>query len=274
MQLDGKQFFYVNPLEVIPGISGNVQTHKHALPQRPKWYACACCPPNVSRLLMSLGRYAWGEGIGTLYAHMFMGGIAHFDLSGGVEVKCVSKYPYDSNVIYTFSPKSGIADFKFAVHIPGWCKNVVYIINGKREQATVVTDGYAYFTRTWTSGDTLQITFDLPVLRIYSNTSVSGNAGKVCLQRGPFVYCFEQADNKAPLAALRLPVDSIITPVTETAGVLSGVVALQMNGLAETCDDDLYTEEKPKAEAVTLKAVPYYTWGNRCIGEMRVWIRE
>ncbi|HEX3020914.1 MAG TPA: beta-L-arabinofuranosidase domain-containing protein, partial [Lachnospiraceae bacterium] len=51
MQLDGERFFYVNPLEVIPGISGESVTHHHALPQRPKWFACACCPPNVARLL-------------------------------------------------------------------------------------------------------------------------------------------------------------------------------------------------------------------------------
>ena len=50
MQLDGTKFFYVNPLEALPGISGEAQTHKHALPVRPKWFACACCPPNVARL--------------------------------------------------------------------------------------------------------------------------------------------------------------------------------------------------------------------------------
>ena len=71
MQLDGKRFFYVNPLEVIPGISGIAQTHKHDLPQRPGWYACACCPPNAARLISSFGKYAYGESADTVYCHLY-----------------------------------------------------------------------------------------------------------------------------------------------------------------------------------------------------------
>ena len=61
MQHDGSRFFYVNPLEVVPGVSGELYGYRHDLPQRPEWYACACCPPNVSRLIASLGKYVWGE---------------------------------------------------------------------------------------------------------------------------------------------------------------------------------------------------------------------
>ena len=55
MQEDGKRFFYVNALEVIPGIANATPTHGHVLPQRPSWYSTACCPPNVSRLVSSFG---------------------------------------------------------------------------------------------------------------------------------------------------------------------------------------------------------------------------
>jgi len=273
MQLDGKQFFYVNPLEIIPGKSGVVKTHKHVLTSRPKWYACACCPPNLSRLLLSLGKYIWGEGKNTIYAHMLIGGSAKFNVSGGVEIECTSKYPNEGYVEYTVNPVQNDADFCFAVHIPQWCKNTSCLINGERID-TDISDGYIYISRMWKTGDKLELLFDLPVLRIYSNLAVSVNAGMVCLQRGPIVYCFEEADNGAKLAALRLPVDSIIKTSIETSGVLSGITTLSMEGFRETCDSSLYSENKPKLDAVNLKAIPYYTWGNRTLGEMRVWLRE
>jgi len=273
MQLDGTRFFYVNPLEVIPGISGNVQTHKHALPGRPQWYACACCPPNISRLLLSLGKYAWGRGENSIYAHMFLGGSVSFDLGGGVEIDCASKYPIEGKISYTVNPSDDKTSFTFYVHIPSWCKDVTFTINGKKV-ARDISDGYAYFTRKWIKGDALEIDAKLPVMRMYSNLAVSANAGLVCLQRGPVVYCFEEADNGAPLAALRLPADAKISESKASDGILKDIITLLAEGLKETGDSELYSEEKPKNNAVTLKAVPYYVWSNREPGEMRVWIRE
>jgi len=273
MQLDGKRFFYVNPLEVLPGISGVVQANKHVLPNRPQWYACACCPPNLSRLLMSIGEYAWGESAETVYAHLFLGGSADFNAGGGTSISCESSYPRDGNIRYTINPSGGKAEFCFAVHIPAWCRNVTYKLNGE-PLAAELKDGYAYFTRIWHAGDILEINAELPILRIYSNLAVGGNAGLVCLQRGPIVYCFEEADNGAPIAALKLPQDSEIYEYEIESGILKGVLALTAEGLRETCDTGLYTEQKPKCVPATLQAIPYYTWGNRETGEMRVWIRE
>jgi len=273
MQLDGKRFFYVNPLEVIPGISGVVQTHKHVLTRRPEWYACACCPPNVSRLLLSLGKYAWGEGENTIFAHMFLGGSADFGICGGVTVECQSDYPQEGCISYAINPAEKEAEFCFAVHIPKWCRDAVFLINGV-QAAVDATDGYAYISRKWKAGDTLDIKIQLPVLRIYSNLAVSGNAGQVCLQRGPIIYCFEETDNDSLLAALRLPPGSEIKVNEITDGVLKGMIALTADGIKETGSDDLYTEQRPKKEAIILKAVPYYAWCNREPGGMRVWIRE
>ena len=78
MQLDGKRFFYVNPLEVLPGISGVVATHLHDKPLRPSWYACACCPPNIARLITSIGKYAYSSNQTTNYCHLYADG------SGGI----------------------------------------------------------------------------------------------------------------------------------------------------------------------------------------------
>ncbi|MDR2570868.1 MAG: glycoside hydrolase family 127 protein [Oscillospiraceae bacterium] len=273
MQLDGKRFFYVNPLEVTPGISGVVQTRRHIVPKRPEWYACACCPPNVSRLLLSIGKYAWGEGSGTVYNHMFLGGSTSFDIGGGVKIDCDSRYPREGHICYTVNPVKSEAEFDFAIHIPGWCKNVTLSINGENISADI-KDGYACISRVWKRGDTLEINAELPVIRVYSNLAVSGNAGQVCLQRGPIVYCFEEIDNGAQLGALRLPPDAKISLDEIDDGILKGKTVLSAEGIREIGCDALYTEQRPKTEAVRLQAVPYYTWGNRDPGEMRVWIRE
>jgi len=273
MQMDGKKFFYVNPLEVIPGISGVVQTHKHALPKRPEWYACACCPPNVSRLLLSIGKYAWGESDDTIYAHMFLGGSAEFCVFGGVKVDCKSDYPREGNIRYTIDPKKGEVDFCFAIHIPTWCRDVTYSINNISTDVEI-KDGYAYIQRKWKTGDVLEVKAQLPIMRIYTNLAVSGNAGQVCLQRGPIVYCFEEIDNGSPLAAIRLPKDSEIIIDEIKDGILKGISTLSSEGIREIGNDELYTEQRPKEEPITIKAIPYYAWGNREPGEMRVWIRE
>jgi len=273
MQQDGKRFFYVNPLEVLPGISGVVQTHKHALPRRPEWYACACCPPNLSRLLLSIGKYAWGESKNTVYSHIFLGGTATFNVTGGVTIDCRSEYPNEGDIRYSINPSKVEADFCFAIHIPEWCKETKFMLNGSPIIAET-KDGYAYFSRKWKSGDNLEIISRLPVMRIYSNLSVSGNAGLVCLQRGPIVYCIEEADNQAPLAALRLPIEAKIIKSKATEGVLKGMTILSADGLKEVSGTALYTEQRPKKEPVKLTAIPYFAWGNRTPGEMRVWLRE
>ena len=112
MQLDGKRFFYVNPLEVNPGISGVAATHKHDLPVRPKWYQCACCPPNVARLIESFGKYAYGENKDASFCHMIASGKVDFE--NGISLECETNYPHEMNVKYTATGEGIIA-----IHIPG-----------------------------------------------------------------------------------------------------------------------------------------------------------
>ncbi|MBQ8827255.1 MAG: glycoside hydrolase family 127 protein, partial [Oscillospiraceae bacterium] len=124
MQLDGKRFFYVNPLEIIPGISGAASTHWHTLTQRPKWYACACCPPNVARLITSFGKYAYGENKDTAYCHLYAAGKVEF--GNGIKLTCETEYPYGFTVTYKIE-KGG----KSAIRIPSWSKKYSLTINGE-----------------------------------------------------------------------------------------------------------------------------------------------
>jgi DUF1680 family protein len=142
MQEDGKRFFYVNPLEVIPGIAGVAKTHKHDLPERPTWYACACCPPNVSRLISSFGKYAYGENKNTIFCHLFADGTINFE--NGTKIKCKTDYPYGFTIEYDIelAPEK----MTLAVRLPSWSKTFKIIKNGTEigSQDLKLQNGYAY----------------------------------------------------------------------------------------------------------------------------------
>ena len=268
MQLDGKRFFYVNPLEVVPGVSGKLPEYKHVLPERPGWYACACCPPNVARLVTSLAQYAWGENETSVYAHTYLGGQATF--RNGAVITCESAYPWSGNVKYTIDTDKA---FTFAIHIPGWCHEWSIAVNGEKvtpEQK----DGYVLLDRSWKAGDTVELSLAMEPRRLYANTHVRADAGCVAIARGPVVYCFEQVDNGAQLSALRLPRAAQLSVDEKGEERLGGVPVITAEGEREVSGGALYSEEPPKTEAAPLRTVPYYAWGNRGGGEMRVWIRE
>jgi len=264
MQLDGKRFFYVNPLEVNPGVSGKLFGYEHVLPKRPGWYACACCPPNLARMVASLGSYVWAENEDTIYSHMFVGGEAKFAVAGGVSIELESNYPWDGNITYKVKPETCGSEFTLAVRIPGWCKKYEVCINGEAvDVAPLMKDGYAYIKRAWNCGDVLALVLDMPVVKMYSNTAVRADAGCVALMRGPLVYAFESADNAFELQAVRIPRESVGRVLPFEAETLNGIVPIEIDAIRMVTSDELYSSEPPKEEKVVLRGVPYYTWGNR-----------
>lgn len=269
MQLDGQRFFYVNPLEVNPGVSGELYGYRHVLPQRPGWYACACCPTNTVRLITSLGKYAFSENPQTIFANLFIGG--EFDLDKA-RIQVESQYPWQGDITYRIQPKAETA-FSIALRIPHFAKNAVVSVNGEVQQADR-EKGYVYLLRKWKEDDLVRVTFEMPVRRIYANPAVRANAGRVALMRGPLVYCMEGADNPGLLQSLHLPRDSrfVIHPAED--GVLKGNLILTAQGLQNVCGPELYSDEPPQQKPVTLTAIPYYTWGNRGLNQMLVWIPE
>ena len=266
MQLDGKKFFYVNPLEVLPGISGVAPTHRHTLPQRPAWYACACCPPNVSRLVSSFGKYAYGESADTAYCHLYASGEVQFE--NGMALSCETKYPYGFSVTYRITAGGG----RLAVRIPGWSGNYSLTVNGQTAEGAV-TKGYAYLDGV-KAGDTIVLELDSAVKHVYASTKVAEDTGFVALQRGPLVYCVEGADNGEDVLSLSVAENGEVTALPFEKDLLSGTVRLTVQGYRTEASDMLYTTEKPGRKACDITAVPYYTWGNRGLHQMRVWLPE
>ncbi|HWT74857.1 MAG TPA: beta-L-arabinofuranosidase domain-containing protein [Mobilitalea sp.] len=273
MQLDGTRFFYVNPLEVIPGISGEAVTHRHTLPQRPKWFTCACCPPNVARLLPSIGSYAWSEEGDTIYSHLYIGGV--LDLTDTIQgrIKVQTNYPYDGKVIYSFEPSNELMRMTLAIRLPLWSTNTTIKLNG-READYVSKDGYAYLTKAFHSGDEVTVSFDMNVKRIFACKEVSADSGKVAFSRGPLVYCLEGVDNNGDILGLRVKKDAAASVGEYDKAKLEGIVEITIDGYRVSNSDTLYSYERPKAEPCKLNLIPYYAWGNRGLNQMRVWIPE
>lgn len=292
IQFDGTRFFYVNPLEVNPQISGKVWGHEHVVPTRPRWYACACCPPNLVRMVTSLGKYTLSQETNKIYSHLMIGLDADLPQA---RIHIDSDYPWKGQVRYEISAR--IPNLEFAFHIPGYVKKYRLLFNGEDiTENTVVKNGYVYlkgFGKTEDGKDIIEITFDLPVRRIYADERILADGMKTAYKRGPIVYCFEGVDHNEKLHLTKVREDTEITEIpaeqaladiriaedsTVTKDSLKNVVCLDMQGICYDVKleegEKLYTENRPVKTACTLTAIPYYLWGNRGETQMRVWMEE
>lgn len=262
MQLDGKRFFYVNPLESVPGISGVSPTHRHDLTQRPEWYACACCPPNAARLIASFGKYAYGESSDTAYCHLFAAGKVSFE--NGMSLTCETEYPYGFTVKYNISGGG-----RLAVRIPHWSKSFTVKVNGTPRSA-VPDDGYIYLPVS--DGDEITLTLDGTPRFVYASPRIPRLSGTAALCRGPLVYCFEGADNDGDVLSLTVGTDQKAEISEYEPDLLGGTSKLFVSAMRISDEDMLYTSESPSYTPCKATAVPYYTWGNRRENQMRVWL--
>ena len=267
MQLDGKRFFYVNPLAVKIGVSGVAPGFEHVLPQRPSWHACACCPPNLARLVASLGKYLWAEDDGAVYSHLFIGSEAE---TRHGKIRLQSAWPWDGNVRYTVE---GAGLFALAIRIPRYVHSFAIEINGQAVDAKI-KEGYCYLSRQWQPQDTVTLALDLPVRRIHADTRVKDCAGKVALARGPIVYCFEETDQTAPVFSLVLPADAKMRDCKVLPGLPRDLVGLRGMGKARREIGSSNGAEAPTTVPCELTAIPYFAWSNREKGDMTVWLEE
>ena len=278
MQLDGRSFFYVNPLEVLPEACLKDRGKRHVKPERQKWFGCACCPPNIIRLVSSLEDYIASVRGNAVYLHLYAGGVLEADVDGKpVTLSTETAYPWDGNVKVTVNPEAPVS-FTLNLRVPGWCRSRTLKLNGE-PLAAELTDGYLSVTRTWQPGDRLELCLDMPVSFVSANPRIPEDAGKAAVTRGPLVYCLEEADNGKGLHLLRLgdarPEDCKAEWKPDKLG---GVVEITSPGVRESDEgwgDTLYSAETPVASApASLTWIPYYAWANRGVGEMRVWIRK
>ncbi|HLI87997.1 MAG TPA: beta-L-arabinofuranosidase domain-containing protein [Ktedonobacteraceae bacterium] len=265
LALDGKAFFYENPLES--------RGDHHRSP----WFRCACCPPNIARLLASLGQYVYGVNESEVMVHLYVQSTSSLSVAGQkVAFRQETRYPWEGLVRLHLEMEQP-AEFALNLRIPGWCRQARLDVNGEElpiEQ--YVRKGYARIARRWQSGDTITLDLPMPVERVYAHPDLVEDNGRVALQRGPLVYCLEGADNDVPLHRIRLASDAELESHFEP-DLLGGVAVIEGQASAlETADwdDTLYRTTPPERRAHRLVAIPYYAWDQRTPGEMSVWIRQ
>ncbi len=275
LSLDGREFFYANRHALHLGPGG--PSGGGFPPARQEWFDCACCPPNIARLLAALPQYVHSESDRQVSVHLYAESTAHATIGGEeVVVEQHTDYPWHERVRITVRPPRPLA-FTLALRIPGWCCSPRLKINGRAVGLPqLARKGYARIKRTWHRGDRVELTLPMPVERIEANPHVRSNAGRVALQRGPVVYCLEEMDNGADLNDLALPRRAALTAKRD-ARLLGGTVAI--SGAARRRSqrgwrDTLYRGDPSKTTAARIRAIPYYLWANRKLGEMLVWVRK
>ena len=273
MQLDGRRFFYVNPLEVVPGVSGEAAPLRHALPQRPKWYGCACCPPNVARLVGSIGQYAAQAEGSVLYSHLYVSGRVQGGDALGGDVEVETAYPDEGAVRYRFCPKGDEMRMTLAVRLPAWSRETRLLLNGQPAECRVER-GYAYLERAFTAQDCVELCLDMTPRCVYAANDVAADNGRVAFMRGPLVYCAEGVDNGGAVLDLRARMDAVPEALAFDPQLLCGCAPMEVDGWRVAPTEGLYSARRPARTPCRIRLVPYYTWGNRGLTQMRVWMPE
>lgn len=267
MSLDAKHFFYVNPLEVDPVKCQCDANKAHVKPVRQEWFGCACCPPNVARLISSLEDYIYTVKENELYLNLF---IENEYKTDNLNLKLETNYPHEGTIKLNVSSRQ---EQTLGIRIPNWCKGYKIKINGL-DAKVKVESGYSILKDTFENCEII-IEFDMSIRRNYSNVNISGNIGKVAISRGPLVYCLEEVDNSKNLASVCLKENLQLDEIKEE--ILGGIVSLIGEGeklVNESANLYSFSTSNKKTEKVSLKFIPYYAWANRGENEMCVWLNK
>jgi DUF1680 family protein len=270
ISLSGDRFFYPNPL---------ASFGQH---QRVPWFSCACCPPNVARILASVPEYAYGTFWNRVYVNLYVQGRAKLRVfETDLELIQTTNYPWEGEVRVEVKPAAP-ANLAIYLRIPGWAMNkplpsdLYRYADGKAGEPAVkvngetvpfnLVKGYARVSRTWQPGDVVELSLPMPIRRVVAHEAVEADRGRVAVERGPLVYCAEWPDNGGRVSNFVLP-DSAELRAEARPDLLDGVTVITGEAQAVTEKGGrIVTEKKP----ITL--IPYYAWANRGAGEMEVWI--
>ncbi|TLP72747.1 glycoside hydrolase family 127 protein [Maribacter sp. ACAM166] len=270
VSFEGNTFFYPNPLE-----TDGFSTFNQGVCGRSPWFDCSCCPVNVVRVLPSLPGYIYATKDDEVFVNLFIGSTAELNVGGkDLIINQTTNYPWDGAVEISFDNKEDvIADIK--IRVPGWLRGEVMpgnlyqyqdekdlkvelSVNGKKQKA-FISDGYLELDKkSWKEGDKVNLNFEMEVRKVVANEKVVADRGKIALERGPLVYCVEEADNP----------DGVLSLEIQEQGNLNYTFEKNLlNGVGKITGAAMMGNEKKK-----ITAIPYFAWAHRKMGEMAVWI--
>jgi DUF1680 family protein len=278
VSLDGTRYFYVNPLEAVPTAISCRRDHEHVQGQRVQWNSCACCPPNIARMVASIASYVYGVSGDTIWVHQYAESEAATAL-GGTELRIAQStdYPWSGDIAITVRPERE-AEFSLRLRIPAWCPSFTCEVDGRPFPSASLQKGYLNIRRRWRPGDRVELRLKMEPRILCADPRIAELAGKLAIQRGPLVYCAESCDNGEGLHSLVLDPEGEIGAEFDP-GLMGGGVRVTASGLREERDQASWALPYQDAGARTFSparivAVPYHQWGNRERGaEMRVWLR-
>jgi len=274
VSLEGKLFFYPNPLESVG---------QHA---RSPWFGCACCPGNITRFMASMPGYVYAHQKNNLFINLYTSNEAAVKLdSQTVKIEQETGYPWEGKVKIVLNPELSGKVFTVSLRIPGWARNqpvpsdlyrFMDTFDGRaavsinhRPVSFAIEKGYARFKRPWKPGDVIELNLPMRVRRIQANEHVEADLGRVALQRGPIVFCAEWPDSSSGHVRNLLLQDG--TPLTAAfrPDLLRGVEVIQGKAVAYEAGKAGGSLIKKEQD---LKMIPYYAWAHRGKGEMEVWL--
>lgn len=274
--MDGKSFFYVNPLEVWPDNCIPRTSKEHIKAVRQAWFGVACCPPNIARTLASLGEYIYLAGQREIFVNLFISSSLSVVIDQQeVALEMKTGFPYNGQVELRVSSKAAVRG-EIYIRIPEYVKEYDVSVNGVEDKEKNSKNGYLVVEAELMNLN-ITVTFDMSPRFVRANPLVKEDIGKVAVMKGPLVYCMEEVDNERNLPAYYI--DSSSEPEEEYQGtLLGGTTVLRCKGRKVKQDgwepDTLYAERSPELEEKVLTLVPYPYWGNRRTGEMLVWMKE
>ena len=271
--LDGKAFFYPNPLE------------SRGAHSRSPWFGCACCPSNITRFMPSIPGYVYAKKGDSLYVNLFVSSEAHItlDYSQSIHIKQETRYPWDGAVRITFDPDQ-TNRFTLCIRVPGWARGQVVPsdlyryadqndeipqlrVNGETVPLAL-QKGYVELNREWKAGDVVELILPMPVRRVAAHENVIDNKDRVALERGPIVFCSEWLDSPSGhVCNMVLPCDAPLESDYDP-DLLGGIQVLKGTSLSLSYDAQGQIVEQEQE----FTAIPYYAWANRGAGEMIVWL--
>jgi DUF1680 family protein len=275
MSLEGTEFFYMNPLQRRPAVPPDRAAGRRS------WYPCACCPPNLMRTLSSVEQLMATVDASGIQVHQYVAGRIDATIAGQpVVVEMVTDYPWDGRIELTVTSSSRIS-WTLGLRVPDWCRTARLSVAGEAQPVGAVA-GRVSIERTWQPGDRVVLELDMPVRITTPSPDIDAIRGCVAIERGPVVYCIEDADLPAgvPLAHVSLRTDvrpkllseSEVRPEGRAVSVGVSIGGPASPGPWPYHSLDARSATEPEAEHREVTLLPYFAWANRGEGAMRVWI--
>jgi DUF1680 family protein len=274
ISLDGKEFFYTNPLARVSDLPFELRWSR----RREPYLSCFCCPPNIARTIAETAAYAYSVSNEGVWVNLYGGNVLDTHLPGGAAIKLrqQTEYPWEGTIRITWEVVPP-GESSLFLRIPGWAEGARVAVNGKPVGKDPEAGQYFQIRRSWSAGDRIELVLPMPVQWLEAHPLVEETRNQVAARRGPIVYCLESVDlpEKVDLAGATIsPGDPWTSHFDQ--GLLGGVTVLQGKvrmRAGDNWDNTLYRKVSfAEPAALDVRLIPYYAWGNRGDSQMTVWM--